>query len=219
MPVALNNGTAAAWSSGGSTTVTFSYSCSSGSGRLLLVQTHVASGSVTSVTYAGAGLTSHATGGSMTLWRKTAPASGADNIVTTIGTYNQALFSVSDWTGVDQTTPLGTQVTATGTSTTPATGSVTCPANGAVWGGMYADYSTSPGTISAGSGTTLLGWVRESANGRRKAGGYRFNTGTISFSQSPSTVWGAQAVPINPSVSFTAKLPEIHLQAVQRSVI
>jgi len=219
MPVAVNTGSAANGNSGGSTTVTFSYTAGSGSERLLLVQTRVASGSVTSVTYAGAGLTSHATGGGMTIWRKTAPASGANNVVVTIGTYNQLIASTSDWTGVDQTTPLGTQVSATGTSTTPATGSVTCPANGAVWGGMYAEYSTSPGTISAGSGTTLLGWVRESANGRRKAGGYRFNTGTISFSQVSSTAWGAQAIPINPSVSFTAKLPEIHLQAVQRSVI
>lgn len=219
MAVALGNGFASSGSSGGSSTITVSYTSNSGSDRLLLVQTYSTGAATTAVSYAGAGLTNYASGGSMVLWRKTAPATGTNNVVMTCGAYNTILWSFSDWNGVDQTTPLGTQVTGSGTSTTPASGSVTCPANGAVWGGLYAAYAVSPGTISAGSGTTLLGWARNGANGFRKAGGYRFNTGTISFSQTPSTNWGVQAVPINPSVSFTAKLPKVYSQAIQGSVI
>lgn len=217
MPVAFVNGDAGSAGSGGSANVTFAYTCGSGSDRLLTIQLW-ASATVNFVNYNGQGLTFHASGGSMGMWRRVAPATGSNTVQINMSNYQQALWSIADWTGVDQTTPLGTQVTASGSSTTPAVASVTCPPGGAVWGGMYAEYAVAPGTITATSGT-LAGWTRDAANGRRKAGGYRLTTGTLAWSQTPSTSWSAQAVPINAAVSFTAKLPELHLQAVRRSVL
>lgn len=213
--VATTNGSGPTLGSG---SVTFSYTSGSGSDRLLLVQ--VSLFGVTSVTYAGASLTNVGAGvGSMSMWRKTAPAAGANNVVISGPLYNYLMYTVSDWTGVDQTTPLGSQVGATGSSSSPSTGSITCPANGFVAGGVRSGYSTAPGTITAGSGTTLTSFIRETANGTTKADGRRSNTGALSWTLSTSRSWEAQGFPINPSVSFTAKLPEIHLQAVQGSVI
>lgn len=215
MAVSLLSGTSGNGSTSG-VNVTFAFTGSSGSDRLLSLQIR-ASTTVNWVTYAGAGLTLHSTGGNMTMWRKTAPATGSQNVVINMTNYQQAMWTIADWSGVDQTTPMGTQVTATGTSTTASTGSVTCPAGGVVFGGCEMGYSTAPGTVTITSGTSL-GWSRESANGRRKAGGYRTTTGALSFSHN-NVAWGAQAVPINPSVSFTAKLPQVYSQAVKGSVI
>lgn len=222
MAVALNNGFSAnLGSSGGGTTLTLSYgSVSSGSDRLLAVLVRSFSSDPSSVTYSGASLTKHATSGGMSLWYKTAQATGTNNLVFTVGTYVSLITSHVNATGVDQTTPFGTLAAGTGTSSSPASGSATLPSGGgAIWGGMWAGYSTSPGTVTAGSGTTLFGWVREGANGNRKASGYRTTTGALNFSLTNSPSWGATAVPINPAVSFKAKLPQVYSQAIQGSVI
>lgn len=218
MPVAFNNGTTNGAGTGGSSGVTFSYAGGSGADRLLLVQTR-GTATVTAVAHNGKSLTSAATGGGMTMWRRVAQDTGTRNIYIELGTYQSVLWSVSDWTGVDQTTPLGSQVTATGSSSSAATGSITCPADGAIFGGVQNDYTVGGGTATAGSGTTLVGAFRTAGNGWGKAGGRRASTGTLSWNLAGSTSWGVQGFPINPTVSFTAKLPSVYSQAIQGSVI
>ena len=222
MAVALGTGSFTGSAGNGPvSSFTFSYTCNTGSDRLLMIQFQ-STGTISSVTFNGAGLTNAGTGGGMTMWRRVAPFAGAANVQVFLTLYSQTMYSASDWTGADQTTPLGTQVSATGSSSSAATASVTCPTDGAIFGGCGSTaYSSAPGTITAGSGTTLLGWGRSGANGHTKAGGYRLNTGTLSWSLSASMSWGAQAFPINAAggATFTAKLPELHLQAVRRSVL
>ena len=181
-------------------TVSFAYSCSAGSNRLLLSQTRSSAVSVSSGTYAGAALTNVGSVGGIIMWRKIAPATGSNTLAFTLSSYGRTHASTSDWTGVDQTTPLGTAVTATGTSVTPATASVTCPTDGAIFGGEYSAYTTA-GAPTAGAGTTLEGAEREGAGGTTKAGGRRSTTGTISFSIASSAAWEAQAFPIYPVAS------------------
>lgn len=221
MPVALGTGSfTGSAGNGASSSFSFSYTSNSGSDRLLLAQFE-STGTVSSVTFNGSSLTNVGTGGGMTMWSMVAPFAGTANVQVFLTLYSQTMYSASDWTGVDQTTPLGSQVSATGSSSSPATASITCPAGGAIFGGCGStSYTTSPGTITAGSGTTLLGWGRSGSNGHTKAGGYRLNSGVMSWSLSASMSWGAQAFPINAAGgSFTAKLPELHLQAVRRSVL
>jgi len=125
------------------------------------------------------------------------------------------MWNVANFTGVDQVTPLGSQVASSGAGSAPTTGSITVPTDGMAWGGMITGYTTTvTPTITAG---TMASWIKSS--GQIKAGGYRSTTGSLSWSLTSAPNWWAQGFPINPSVSFTAKLPEIHLQAVQRSVI
>lgn len=218
MPVAFRAGTdGATGSSGGSSTLTVSYTSGSGADRLLLVATRGTS-SASAVSYAGAAMTFVADNGSIRLWRKTAPASGANNLVITVGSYNSSMWSANDWTGVDQTSPLGTPSSGSGFNTYFETSTLTCPPDGAVLVCGNCAYSVSPGTWTPTGGTSI-GWVRSGSTGYGQATSYRTDTGKVSWNLPANMAYSWHSVPINPIVSFTAKLPELHLQAVRRSVL
>ncbi|MBW7866243.1 MAG: DUF11 domain-containing protein, partial [Candidatus Hydrogenedentes bacterium] len=141
-----------------STTHTFSHTTGTGPNRLLLVGVTVQDNNVTvsSITYGGTALTSVGTGtrgsgGSrlhMALYRLVNPPSGANDVVVTFSSTFQsgkgAVIGASTYSNVNQTTPLGTFVTANGSSTAP---SVTATA---VVGDLV--YDT---VASAVTGTTL----------------------------------------------------------------
>ena len=196
MAVAFN--TSNARNTSGGTTVSFSYTSSSGSDRLLLTRANKSSlsGTVNSATYAGASLTNNDTLGIATFWHKAGQATGANTLSFVLSAYDDAIVNTADFTGVDGTTPLGTAVTATGSGTAPATASITCPTDGGIWGSTWTGYLGGSATASAGSGSTLAGSVKFS--GRIYAGAYRLDTGTLSFSLSDSGTWSILGLPINP---------------------
>lgn len=197
------------------TTVIYSYTVGSGSDRLLLLQTYPtgSSGTVTGVTYGGDALTNIDTSDVCLTWSKTAPLTGSNTVSISVATYSTIFTSTSDWTGVDQTTPVGAAVVAGGSSSSPSTGSVTCPTNGAIWGAEYSAYTTGSAP-TAGSGTTLAGAVRNGASGETKAAGYRTTTGAVSWSLGSSAGWVAAGIPINavavaPDISGTVTLDDV----------
>lgn len=215
MAVSINNFATSVGNPGGGTSLTYSYTCSSGADRLLLVQTGDV-GAASAVSYAGSSLTAVGSlTGSLRVWRKTAPATGANNIVFTVGSYASTKWTVADFTGVDQTTPLGSQVSQASVGTAPTTGSITVPTGGMAWGGVFTGYTTTT-TLTTSAGT-LASWQK--SGGSMKGGAYRTTTGSLSWVLTSAPNWWAQGFPINAAASFTAKLPELHLQAVQRSVI
>lgn len=207
MAVAYNTHSVAVRGNG--TTVSFSYTCSAGADRLLMVGTVCAGGQTfNSGTYATVALTNVDSISNMKSWRKVGPATGANTLSFSMSAYaTMNEVGVSDYTGVDQTTPLGTVSKTTGTSTTPATASMTVPTDGMLWGIEQSAYTTS-GTPTAGSGTTLIGALREGAGGTTMAQGRRATTGTISFVIASSTSWKVIGYPINP-VAATSQIETI----------
>lgn len=206
MAVAINSNSVAVRGAG--TSVSFSYACSSGANRLFLCGTRTTSGQTfDSGTYAGSALTNRTNSGVLKTWSITAPATGSNTVSFTMSAYSTGNHvGIADFTGVDQTTPLGTASSATGTSGTASTASITCPSGGMNWGIEANDYVSS-GTPTAGSGTTLAGAFREGSGGTGMAGGYRSNTGAINLVPGGAPAWRIVGYPINavPSVSLTLK--------------
>jgi hypothetical protein len=198
MAVAFNNSTDVATSTGSGTSVSFSYTSSSGTDRLLLAGTREATGKVVSaVTYAGASLTNVGSTGGIIIWDKIAPATGANTAVFTTPAYSNILTALADFTGVDQTTPLGTQVANSGTSAAPATGSITVPANGMSYGLAYQAYTVSTALMIAGTNTTLASAVTSASTHAKSAGGYSATTGTLNWNAPASAAWETLGFPIN----------------------
>lgn len=183
------------------TSLTFSVTVGANSNRAIFVGTNGQFGggflSVTGVTYAGNALSSVASGSSSVIWCRVAPNTGANNVVLTYSTYGNAWNSTLSAHDVDQTTPTGTGVSASGTSTAPSTGSITVPANGMAFGILRNGYTTA-GAPSAGSGVTSIGSTREGGGGTASASGYRTTTGSINYTIPGSAAWLALGVPINP---------------------
>lgn len=206
MAVNINNGVATSANASG-TTITFSYSCNSNANRLLLVSTR-GSSAVNSGTYAGASLTLHRTYNNMKVWRRVAPATGANNLSFVMASgYSYLVINAANFWDVDQTTPTNTEVVASGTGTAPSTGSVTCPTNGAVFGMLQTDYVVGGTPWTATNGNTLTQSHRNSAIGYMSAGAYRFNTGVSSWSgPSASIGYDIVAVPINPVAAASAAM-------------
>lgn len=184
------------------TSLTFSVTVGANSNRAILVGTNGQFGggflSVTGVTYAGGALSSAGSVSGSIIWARVAPNTGANNVVISYSTYGNAWNSTLSAYDVDQSTPTGTAVSATGTSNTPSTGSITVPANGMAFGFTRNDYISS-GAPSAGGGVTSIGSTREGGGGTAAASGYRTTTGAISYTIPGSAAWTALGVPINPT--------------------
>jgi hypothetical protein len=201
MAVALNN--SATGTTGGGTTVSFSYAVGSGADRYLLIGcSNFGNLDISSVTYNSVACSSvydsGAVSASMEIFGLAAPASGTNTMSFTLASYDPqgAKYSVADWTGVDQTTPVGSTVVNTGNSSGPVTtGSVTCPSNGAIFGIGRHTYSSAGMTIAAG---TSIGNTTAGANSF--AGAYSLSTGALSWTPSNSGNWRAVGIPINPLV-------------------
>lgn len=134
------------------------------------------------------------------VWQIVAPTEGTNLLVRVelgSGVFKNIFVAVSSWSGVDQTTPSGTLVgvsgSSTGARTVPSSGSITCPSGGAIIGWFYDEYSDADATASAG---TLIGQNRTS--GGVIAHAYRTTNGVLTFSDSNYAVnWRAAALPIN----------------------
>jgi len=193
MAVAFNTSDARRPTAG--TTISFSYTSSAGSDRLLLSATNGEGVTVNSGTYAGASLTNSGSTGGYIIWSKAGNASGANTLSFSLSGYGTARVVTSDWTGADQTTPVGTMVSNAATSASITTGSITCPSNGGVWGMANTGYQGASPTLVAGTGTTLASTATR--NGTAYGGGYRLDTGALNWTQGASTAYTAIGIPIN----------------------
>ncbi|MEO5714797.1 MAG: SdrD B-like domain-containing protein [Luteolibacter sp.] len=139
-----------------------------GSNRLMLVMvsTGIASGSlptVSGITYGGQSLTqvnaiSNGTTVRSEIWKLVNPPSGTSNAVISLSSSNPVTATVITYTGVDQTTPLGTSVTAGSGKSNASSVVVTSASNELVVDGFAVDgdgSNTAP-TPTAGSGQAIL---------------------------------------------------------------
>ncbi|MGH7408186.1 MAG: DUF2341 domain-containing protein [Candidatus Methylomirabilales bacterium] len=138
----------------------------SGTNRLMLVGVSItddgAGGapSVSSITYNGVGLSSvgsRATSDSsarIEIWRLVAPATGANNVVVTLSSDPHAMtVGVMTFTGVDQSTPLGTFASATSDITSSVSVAVASAAGELVFDTMVLESSSNRDLIP-GAGQT-----------------------------------------------------------------
>ncbi|MBS0495873.1 MAG: tandem-95 repeat protein, partial [Proteobacteria bacterium] len=156
LAISTGNTSSAVSASAGASSLTWSHTVASGSEGMLMVNVAVKGTSgATTVTYGGVSLTrlgtiTNGSGVKQTseLWYLKAPTAGTANVVVTLPASNQAVAAGStNFFGVDQTTPFGTYVSATGTGGTPtvtvasALGDIVIDA-----AGQHARSSVTPGT-------------------------------------------------------------------------
>jgi hypothetical protein len=174
-----------------STSLTYSFTVgSSGTNRMLFVGVRVTSTATPTVTYAGASMTlvKSATfnfGADVNyLFALVAPATGANNVVVTVGTSSGLVSSAVSYTGVFQSTTMDNS-TSNNTTGSTATVTLTTIANNC-WTVAFTGASNSS-TITAGAGSTL-----------------RSNTGQVAAmfdSNGPKTPAGSTSMTVNIGVS------------------
>lgn len=184
---------------------TWAHTCS-GSDRLLHVVTshYDSSDSVAGITYNGVALTA-VPGGSttngqywVTAYYLLAPPVGTYDIVVTMSgnVFDFGAGAIS-YTDVHQTVPLGTAVTAIGTSVTPSV-TVSAAVGDLVTDGLVIVHG---GTLSVGAGQTSR-WNAPTANAFIKYAGSTepgAASVTMSWTNSTSQAWAISAVPIKPT--------------------
>lgn len=183
---------------------TWAHTCS-GTNRLLFVviTTRVNASTVTSITYNSVDFTANLA------WNKADgagnrsygfylvnPATGSHNIVVTFGQSNiYALTSATSFTGVHQSTPVGTATTATGYSATAST-TVTSAAGEVVIDGIYAS-----NTPIARDGSQSLLWQSTDAG---ISGGSSTKLGSDStvmqWTWTGNVYWAIGAIPLKPAL-------------------
>lgn len=194
MPVTLVNH-AAARATPTATAASVSFNVGTLTNGVLIVGIRpVDSTAPTSVQFNGSSMTSIGSVGNLHYFRLVAPTQGgAYNVTWTISTDVNCHYAFSSWSGVDQSTPIGTVITATGNSATPSTGSVTCPSNGAVLGILRHFYSGTAITTTAG---TSIG-TNQDGNGVYIAHAYRTTTGALSWGNLENYAYDTAGLPIN----------------------
>lgn len=200
MPVAFVTSSAISFSTGGSTTVTTALSAGTSPDRLVTAFGQGTSTAASGVTYAGSSLTLAGSNSVTRLYYKAGAASGTNNFVVTVGTYQQGVFAFASFSGVDGTSPIGSVASGSGISTSPATSSITLPTDGMIYGAVWTSYATSL-SVSGASGTTLRSSVRNGGTGQQVGGGTRTSTGALAWSLASSIAWRALGFPINPVAS------------------
>lgn len=196
---AATTGTAA-----GAGSLTFSHSVGAGGAdRLLVVAVSIDNRTVTGVTYGGTAMTSvgSATNGAQVshMWRLIAPATGANNVVVTLSGGGTDIVAVAtSYTGVDQTTPLGTAATATGTSTT-ASVAVTSATDELVVDSV----SSNLGTLTVGAGQTQRGNTTAGDNFGGASEEVGATSVTMSWTIGSSSAWASVGVSIKGIVAVT----------------
>ncbi len=164
-------------------------------------------GTTTTVTYNGASLTlaGAAVNGTVRseLWYLVAPAAGAHNIVVTTSAANVVAATSMSFSGVDQTTPLGSVVSAIGTDTTPSL-SVTSAMGEPVYDIVGALGTTAP---TQGLQQTLRQTTDTSTGATQLVAGSSTEPGlAVPAAMSwtiPSADWAIAAVPIKASTGLT----------------
>lgn len=152
---------------------------------------------ISGITYNSVALSSLASqtdgfGSSTTLWRLIAPATGTHNVVVTYSAqaHNGYAQCVS-YTGVHQTTPEGTPVTVTGSSSSP---SVTVTLGAGEWAlGTFVQAGSNTLTISAGTNR-----VADGSGTASQATGDN-TTGTVSYSSTFNGDWAGIGVNLKPA--------------------
>jgi CSLREA domain-containing protein len=193
------------------TSLTISHA-TAGSSRLMLVGVSIhnyASETVSSITYNGVALTlvgarANATDARVEIWRLIAPPTGTHDVVITFSTELSSVSraGVMTFTGVNQTTPLGTFTSAIG-SASPATVNVASAANELVFDTVGSMSTSSPFTLTVGAGQTerwnsvVMGYERYLSAGSTESGAASV---TMSWTIAPTTSvpWAIAAVPIKP---------------------
>jgi len=207
--VVLDNVTTASGANANINTLSWSHTIKSGSNRILIValSTRDGSASVSGVWY-GSELLSQIGGQAATgsqnrtdLWYMLAPPTGTANVFVGLLTSKRVVASAISFTGVNQTTPLGTFVGATGQSTTASVNVSSAP------GELVLDTVTTNGdanTLTANAGQTEQ-WDLFSGTGdlNNVRGGGSTEPGaasvTMSWRLGASKVWAIGAVAIKPA--------------------
>lgn len=182
---------------------TYSHTCS-GSNRALFVKVsyYDTSDSVSAVSYNSVAMTfipgSKVSNGQYTVewYYLVNPATGSNTVSVTMtgSVFDIGITSIS-FTDAHQTTPYGTPVTGTGTSTTPSV-SVSSAATEIVLDGIVIVHS---GTLTAGAGQTQRtnepcgGFIKHAVSTETGAA-----STTMSWSNSSSQVWASSAFALKP---------------------
>lgn len=143
-----------------------------------------------------------------------APSTGANNvqITTTPGVATELTGGAVSFTDCHQTTPYGTAVTASGTSTTPSV-NVSSAATEIVLDNLSILHN---GTLTVGAGQTEQ-WNAIGSGGFAKYAGSRETgaaTTTMSWSNSTSQAWAISAVPVKPTAVSASIVPSQTLLGV-----
>jgi hypothetical protein len=167
---------------------------------------------VSNVTYNGVGLTpvgsaTQGIGSRVEIWSLIAPATGTHDVVVTFSANLEetAKVGVMTFTGVHQTTPLGTFVGANGNSLGPATVDVSSATNELVFDTVGCSLVTNGCTsLTVGAGQTQR-WLEQTpdgAPGYRGGGSTEPGAATVTMSWTiggtASSPWAIGAVPIKP---------------------
>lgn len=142
----------------GVTPFTFAYTTGGGSDRFMVIYTFPSQGgTVTSLTYNGVGATQLSTGtgtigvGSYYIHYLVAPATGANNITISGTNTGRYIVRVATYTGVDQTSPINTSQSGSGTGNFTSTFATTIDN---CWKVMCAEEWQNGGTLVAGTNST-----------------------------------------------------------------
>lgn len=205
-------------SNGPISSLSVAHTTGTGSNRLMLVALNyeddgTAGINISGVTYGGVPLSlvlsRNSTQEVVTqVWRLVAPASGTANVVVTgtgIASDDSLHVGVTTFTGVDQTTPLGTAVANSGTGTA-ASVSVTAAAGDLVYATMALDDSRT--STSAAGQTDLFNAIQGTANNdgvRAVASTKAGAAGTVTSSWTTgSDAWSTVSVPIKPATTSSS---------------
>lgn len=193
MAVVVNNAISVQSTSG--TTVTFSYTSGSLQNRLLVVSNIKIAAITNSGTYAGQALTNVSGSNLVTTLTRVNPATGSNTMSFSLASYGFTRSIVSNFSGVDQITPISNFASNSATTATPTSTSRTCPPGGILVGAFRGNYNTS-GTPTGGSGTTSFGAGRQ--NGFMFGGGHRATSGSLSWNIAQSTYCDMHILAVNP---------------------
>ena len=193
---------------GGASSLAFAHTVNSGSNAILIVDVAVKTGNatdpVTSVTYGGQSLTligSAVTPNSMSadIWYLLNPAVGTANVVVTLNGSNHFVAGATDYFGVNQTTPLGTLATATGTNSAMPSVNVASAAGEFVVDSLIAQGDAQAVTPSGpGQTETWTQTTGSSAGDALGAASYQPGAATVTMSWTETTdqAWALAAVPL-----------------------
>jgi hypothetical protein len=189
----------------------------SGTNRLMLVGVSIVketggAPSVSSITYNGVSLSSvgsQATSdnkGRTEIWRLVAPATGTNNVVVTLSAApDAATAGVMTFTGVHQSTPLGTYASATGDSAS-ASVTVASAANELVFDTVVLE-KTADADLVPGAGQTER-WDLFQSPGANGGGSTEAGAASVAMSWSfPADKWAIGGVSIKPAAGPPSAAP------------
>src|SRR2546426_2019623 len=193
------------YNSGSGTTRTFAHPVGTGQVNQLLMVGISWSGSsvnISGVTYNSIAMTAVAaqvanSSTKMQMYRLTAPTTGSNNVVVTFSaSASSAVISATSYYGVHQTTPLGTFVSATGTSTAPSVTATSVGSSDIVVDTLAAAGGTPTVDATQTQQCNLTQTVRGASSTEPYTG---LASVPMSWTLSSSNAWSIGAVPIKPA--------------------